>query len=176
MEIKRIEEFQIDESTAKSIKELLRKCFPEYPWQRIYYKQIPSFRYLVFEGDILIGHMGVEHRMMNIGAQAASVFGVVDICISPDFQHRKVASSLLQELETLGRQHQIDFIVLIAQNHQLYKTNGFQLHNNTCRWLMINEHQTLGVNHRHIDDCLMVKALGEKTWNQGLVDFLGYVF
>jgi len=176
MEIRRIEEFEIDPTIEKSIQELLRKCFVEYPRNRTYYKQIPSFRYLVYKEKELIGHMAVEHRMMNIGGIVAKVFGVVDICISTDFQHQKVGSTLLQSLEDLGKKHAIDFIVLIAQDHQFYQSNGYHLHTNTCRWLMINEHQTLGVNHRNIDDSLMIKTLGDKKWNQGLVDFLGYAF
>ncbi|MEM1323221.1 MAG: GNAT family N-acetyltransferase [Bacteroidota bacterium] len=176
MRIQRIEEFKISRRKRKAIGELLGRCFPEYPGQRTYYKQIPAFRYLVWADQRLVGHLAVEHRMMNVGGEIASIFGIVDLCVDQEFQSRKIASQLLQTLEDLGRKHKIDFLVLAAQEYELYENNGFHLVSNTCRWLMINEHQTLGVNHRSIDDCLMVKALGSKQWKSGLVDFLGHVF
>ena len=120
--------------------------------------------------------MAVEHRMINISGTLAKIFGVADLCVAQAFQDRKIASNLLQALEDLGRQHDIDFIILTAANHKLYENNGFQIVNNTFRWLMINEHQTLGVGHRRIDDCMMVKPLGQLTWKEGLIDLLGYVF
>jgi len=173
---KRIEEFEIDQATSDAIHELLRESFEEYPRARTYYKQVPTFRYLVYDNAILTGHLAVEHRMINVGGEPSCIFGVADLCVRDGYQDQKIASNLLEALETLGKKHQIDFIVLIAQNHQLYQNNGYQLSTNTCRWLMINEHQTLGVNHRNIDDCLMIKPLQNKQWNQGLIDFLGHIF
>ncbi|MEM8906905.1 MAG: GNAT family N-acetyltransferase [Bacteroidota bacterium] len=176
MTIQRLEEFALSSPQHTAIQELLRLCFSEYPQQRSYYKQIPDFRYLVWQDQQLIGHLAVEHRMINVAGNIARIFGVADLCVATSFQDQKIASNLLQQLENLGRQNDIDFLVLTAAEHKLYLNNGFQLVNNTCRWLMINEHQTLGVGHRRIEDCLMVKRLGPLQWKEGLVDLLGYVF
>ena len=174
-EIQRIEEFKIKPSIHDRINALLKKTFGAYHSDKSYFHQLPSFRYLVWEDKDLIGHMGVEHRVINIGADTATIFGVVDICVSDQHQSKNIATTLLQKLEKLGKENHIDFLVLIAQNHALYEKNGFQLVNNTCRWLMINSNQTLGVGHRRIDRSLLIKPIGEKKWNPGLVDFLGHM-
>lgn len=176
MEISRIEEFAILPSVHQEINALLNASFGDYDKERSYYKQLPTFRYLVRVEGQLIGHMAVEHRNINIAESIASIFGVADLCVHQSFQSRNIASSVLKELEELGRQHHIEFLVLIAQNHEVYEKNGFQLVNNTCRWLMINSNQTLGVGHRRIEECLMVKPIGTLSWKPGLIDFLGHIF
>lgn len=176
MKIKRIPEYKISPAEHEKIIQLLKSCFPEYPGHRDYYKQIPSFRYLISKNKQLIGHLAVEHRKIKIGGDVASIFGISDLCISKNFQSMKLGSKLIKELESLGKAHQIDFIILTTNDHSIYQNNGFFVVNNTCRWLMINEHQTFGVNHKHINSSLMVKEISELKWNNGLVDFLGHIF
>ncbi|MCB0567772.1 MAG: GNAT family N-acetyltransferase [Phaeodactylibacter sp.] len=176
MKLQRLQEFEIDEATESAIAGLLGICFPEYPEGRIYYKQLPDFRFLCWENETLIAHMAVEHRIVNNDGQAFRIFGIADLCVSEPFQHRRLASRMLSELTILGFRHRVDFLLLMAKDHSLYHTNGFQLVSNICQWLMISEHRTLGVAHRRIPSSLMVKALGNKEWRPGLVDFLGHVF
>lgn len=175
MQIERIEEFKIKTSTHQAIQTLLYTCFSEYP-TRSFYNQLPTFRYLVWDNDILIGHLAVEHRVINNGEQLHHIFGVADLCVLQAYQEKSVASTLLDQLSVLGKEHHIDFILLIADTHGLYLKNKFKLVDNTCRWLMIKSNQTLGVNHRKIERSLMVKQLGSKKWQVGLVDFLGHIF
>ncbi len=176
MEIIRKEEFIITAQEHSEINALLHASFGDYSKDRSYYKQLPTFRYLVRTEGKLIGHMAVEHRNINIAETVARIFGVADLCVDQHFQSKNIASNLLKKLEILGRQHQIDFLVLIAHNHEVYEKNGFKLVNNTCRWLMINSHQTLGVGHRRIEECLMIKPISNLVWKPGLVDFLGHIF
>ncbi len=175
MQIERIEEFKIKPITHQAIQELLYTCFAEYP-ARSFFKQLPNFRYLAWDKNILIGHLAVEHRIINNGEQLLHIFGVSDLCVLQAYQEKSVASSLLDQLSTLGKEHNIDFLLLIADTHGLYLKNKFKLVDNTCRWLMINSNQTLGVNHRKIERSLMIKRLGTKKWHPGLVDFLGHIF
>jgi len=174
--IQRVEEFEISQQEHLLINGLLNKTFGDYHKEQSYYKQLPSFRYLVWQEDRLIGHMAVEHRNINIGQMLSRIFGVADLCVDHDFQSQHIASSILKQLEVLGKKHQVDFIVLIAQNHEVYEKNGFSLVNNTCRWLMIDSNQTLGVGHRRIEQCLMMKPINDKQWREGLIDFLGHIF
>jgi len=176
MIIKRLEEFLIDEATHQKIEELLLDSFDDYPQGRTYYKQLPCFRFLAWEADQLVGHLAVEHRIINVGGVQARIFGVVDLCVRRTKQHQKIGSQLLNELETLGQEAQIDFIVLVAYDKQLYIKNKFQETDNICRWLLINDAKTFGVSQRSIGNSLMVKPLGKKEWNEGILDFLGHIF
>lgn len=176
MKIQRLEEFQISETVRKAIRRLMEGCFSDYPGDRIYLKQLPDFRFLTWEKDQLIAHMAVEHRMVCNEGEAFRIFGIVDLCVAAPFQHQKHASHLLEKLETLGQSHGIDFILLNAKEHQLYLNHGYQLVENTCTWVLIQSHKTIGVVRRRLDQSLMVKPLGEKKWQSGHLDFLGSVF
>ncbi len=176
MKIQRIEEFKINTKQHLEISELLKLCFSSYPSNRSFYKQFPSFRFLVFEEKKLIAHLAIIHRMIKVGEEGHVIFGVSDLCVHPDFQHKKIASILLSDLENLGKKHKIDFITLIAQDQKIYKKNGFQAINNNCRWLIINETQSLGLAQRNLDNALMIKSLNKKNWGDGMVDFQGCLF
>jgi GNAT superfamily N-acetyltransferase len=176
MKLQRIEEFQVNPQIHEKIRQLFEECFPHYPKDRTYFKQLPNFRYLYWEGDQLIAHMGVEHRMVNNAGQLLSVFGIVDLCVSLPFQHQKIASLLLKELEKLGKEHQVDFLLLAAADTQLYLSNGFDMVSNHCKWLMIKDHAIFGVIARRLENTLMVKTLNDKEWREGGLDFLGTIF
>ena len=174
--LQRLEEFQIEIPVKESICDLLQACFPGYPRNRAYFKQVPSFRYLLWDREKLVAHMAVEHRILNNSGELHTIFGIADLCVHPDYQHRKLASWLIMELETLGKIHDIDFLVLVARDQQFYHSHDFLSVTNDCQWVLINSHTTYGIAHRSIGQGLMVKSLGEKTWSDGFVDFLGHMF
>jgi len=176
MKLERIEEFKIGAAAHRAIWALLQQAFPGYPDERSFFKQLPDFRYLLWNGDELAAHMAVEHRLINNADQLLYIFGVVDLCVAQPYQHRKIATKLLDQLTTLGKEHRIDFILLQAKNAKLYESNGFLPQENLCQWLLINQNKTIGVVRRQLQQSLMVKPLGDKVWKPGLVDFLGHVF
>lgn len=176
LKINLVEEYNITDARHQQINLLLQKCFEHYPTDRDYYKQLPSFRYLAWIENSLVGHLACEFRNIKIGESLARIFGVADLCVDQDFQSMNIASGILEKLEQKALKSKIDFIILIAQNHEVYLKNGFNVSDNVCRWLMINSHQTLGVGHRRLDNCLMYKSISGKKWNDGLVDFMGHIF
>lgn len=176
MTIQRIEEFAIRPEQQQAIARLLYRCFSGYPSGRTYYKLLPDFRYLIWEGPELVAHMAVDHRLINNDGQILRIFGVVDLCVSVTHQQQQLGSRLLEELESLGKKHGVDFIVLLAGTPAFYEAQGFRAQHNLCQWVMIHAHQTMGVKSRRIRDILMVKPLGEKEWLPGPVDFLGPFF
>ncbi len=176
MKIKRTEEYNLSTKVEKEIISLLKDCFSSYPDQKSYYKQIPSFRFLAYDEKNLVGHLAIHFRTMNIGGLTTKIFGISDLCVASTHRSKNIASSLLNELETLGVKSHIDFLILVAQDHGLYKKNSFQLVDNTCRWLLINGNQSLGVMHGQIERSIMMKQIGEEKWRDGILDFLGPVF
>ena len=176
MEIKRVEEIKLLAKTTKEIKELLQKCFSNYPKQRIYYHQIPSYRYLAYDKKALVGHMSIYHRIMDIDGVQCPVLGIADVCISPEMRKKKIASQMLAEIETFAMKYKIDFLVLTTTNTSLYKKNGFKSKSNVCKWLAVLKGQTLGVHYKRLEDSIMVKTLSEQTWGKGDIDFLGPIF
>lgn len=176
MKIQRVEEFLLSPEQRKAITKLLQECFPEYPPNQTYYKQLPDFRFLANDGKKLIAHMAVEHRLINNGDRLVRILGVADLCVAAAYQHQKIASQLLNQLKTLGQKNGVDFILLIAKDHDLYLSNGFQLVPNSCRWVIINKNKTFGIVQRKLERSLMVKPLGQKKWETGQVDLMGHIF
>lgn len=175
LRLERVEEFAIGPSQQLGIKRLLKTAFPGYP-DRTFYRQLPDFRYLGYQNDQLMAHMAIEHRLLQNAGQLYQIFGVIDLCVDPHFQRLRIASYLLEQLTLLGQSHQIDFLVLLASQHQLYLDNGFQLVSNPCVWMMISNEQSMGLTRRSVKHSLMVKPIGGQVWNEGLVDFLGPIF
>ncbi|PWW33472.1 MULTISPECIES: GNAT family N-acetyltransferase [Paenibacillus] len=171
-------DMDLNEESSTRLQQLLVASFSEvYPKDRLFFKQIPHCRILAFNPDNkLIGHVGLDYRMMNLNGKAIRVLGVIDLCVSTTYRSQGIGSFLLREVEKLSKGH-IDFVLLFADNESLYSKNGFKTVNNTCKWLKI-DHKTLttiGVGIEKIDG-LMVKEAGTLPWSEGQLDFLGYLY
>jgi predicted N-acetyltransferase YhbS len=176
MKVHHLEEYSIPPKMVADINGLLKSCFDGYPSDRNYYKSLPTFRLLVWDKKMLVGHLSVVFRIVKIGSTIARIFGISDVCVHPAHRSKKIASLLLDHLDKTSRMYQVHFLVLIASDHSLYSKHGFQSVSNNVRWLLINDQQSLGVMNGHLDKSLMVKATGELEWNEGLLDLMGGVF
>jgi GNAT superfamily N-acetyltransferase len=176
MLIERIEEFALTAPVLAQVRDLVQVAFPGYPPDRPYFKLRPHFRFLAWNDDALVGHLGVDHRVIRVGAEALSIFGVIDLCVTPSYQHRSLAMQLLQQLESLARDTQRGAIVLFADDHRLYTANGYQRIEAPCTWMMVDGHRTLGITTQSLGDCLMVKPITLAHWPDGPIDLLGYLF
>jgi GNAT superfamily N-acetyltransferase len=174
MDVEMKAEHAITAPVHAKIHTVLDACFPGYP-ARSYFKQLPHFRCLGWSRRELVAHMGVEHRMINNGGSALQIFGVVDLCVAASARSRGHARRLLDELEELGRRSEVDAVVLFADDPRLYLAAGYRRAPGTVKWLMVNEHQSIGIAERPVEE-LMVKMLNEKPWNPGAVDLLGHLF
>lgn len=177
MRIEQIIEYDIEPRLHDAIIALKNCCFPDTAKPRSYFKQLPHFRYLAYEDDTLVGHMGVDHRVISVGESVFTIFGVIDLCVSENHRGKGVASKMLEQLSTLAKAKNIDFLFLVASDHRLYEKNGFQLISTYLTWLRINDHKNYGVVVEKIDEELMIKQIGQKHWpNHDPVDLLGYLF
>ncbi|MGR2947549.1 hypothetical protein ABMX85_19855 [Vibrio vulnificus] len=63
-------EINVTEVQHKAI-EALRNCsFPEHQANRSYYKQLPHMRALQYEGDMLVGYLGLnEHTNYGVAVE-----------------------------------------------------------------------------------------------------------
>ncbi len=94
MKIEKVPEYELSSDTKAKLQQLLAACFPEYLSDRIYYKQYPHFRYLGWNHDNLVAQMGVEHRVISLGKDPVRVFGIVDLCVNPDYRNKGFAREL----------------------------------------------------------------------------------
>ena len=176
MRIETLSEYEISDDVQKLANRLLIESFSDYPLERSYYKLLPQFRYLVWAGEKLIAQMGVEHRVITNTGVPARIFGLIDLCVASPYRGQKIATTLLQQLEKLGRTSKVDFLILFADDSRLYIENGYQRVTNLCRWMKVDEHQTIDIGEESMADCMMIKQIGMQKWQDGKVDLLGYLF
>ena len=176
MKIIRKDEFELTTQDRASIRGLFELAFDGYPNGLIYYNQVPDFRLLVWDKKELSGHAGVHYRKINVGGSIFSVFGIVDLCVDPKSQNMNLGSSVLNEITELAVAHDVDFIVLTSQLDEFYLKNGFQVVYNPCRWLVIRNHESIGVFRRTLQHGLMIKKTGSSDWPEGELDFMGHMF
>ncbi|WP_339242425.1 GNAT family N-acetyltransferase [Paenibacillus sp. FSL R5-0517] len=169
---------ELSEEWSTLLQELLVASFPEvYPKDRLFFKQIPQSRVLAFTPDNqLVGQVGLDYRMMNLNGTPIRVMGIIDLCVSPAARAQGIASLLISEVERMAKER-VDFVLLFADHEELYRKNGFKTVSNTCTWLKIN-HETLttvGVGTQKVEG-LMIKEVGSRLWEEGELDFLGYLY
>jgi GNAT superfamily N-acetyltransferase len=142
MRIETIPEYEISRDVNQLIIRLLVDSFPSFPPDRSYYKILPQFRYLVWADEKLIAHMAIEHRVITNTGIPARIFGVIEVCVASPYRGQKIATTLLQQIEKLGRTSKVNFLMTFADDHRLYAENGYQRVANICRWMKVDEHQT----------------------------------
>jgi GNAT superfamily N-acetyltransferase len=177
MQIETVPEYKLSDNDHRLANKLLVESFPDYyPLDRSYYKLLPQFRYLVWVNENLVAQMGIEHRVITNNGVPVRIFGSIDLCVASSYRSQKIATTLLQQIEELGKASRVEFLVLFADDSRLYAKNGYRRVSNLCRWMKVDEHQILGLGEESMSDCMMVKQLGKQPWQEGITDLLGYLF
>lgn len=171
-------DFEVSEKEKKELLKLLSDSFPGYFSSRLYYKNVPTFRLLAKQNDQIIAQLGVDYRVIHSRNNGPlQIFGIVDLCVSKDFQQRGIATQLLSTLEEMATESSIDALVLFADDHRLYQKAGFQNIQVTCRFLAIEELSSICILEKDRGDCFMVKNIKHNLdFKNDQIDMLGYVF
>ncbi len=170
------QEYELQAEQREPLRQLLRTCFPEYFEDRIFAKQVPHFRRIVMAGRGVVAQVGVDHRVVRVGEESRSIFGLIDLAVHPEWRGRGIGGRLLEDICELGAAHAVDAAILMADDHRIYERHGFVNIAPDCQWFGIHELRSLERMGRHLGDCFMVRPLGEREWPAGPVDFLGYLF
>jgi GNAT superfamily N-acetyltransferase len=178
LEIQVLIEHEIPAETIAEIAGLLELCFPNTFEGRAFCKQLPHFRLLLWDRGVLTGQLGVDSRVIHIdGRMILKIFGIIDLCVHPQQRGSGMASLLLSKAEEIGRMYDRDFLVLMADRHDVYLKAGFtRVEPASTKWLAIDELKSVEVIRRNLADCFLVKPLSAQTWPCGEIDMLGYLF
>ncbi|OXS99072.1 GNAT family N-acetyltransferase [Notoacmeibacter marinus] len=175
--VKCVPEYEIDTRTASQIVALLDESFPDTFDGRTYFKQLPHFRYLAFEGETVIGQLGVDHRVIRVGGNIIRIFGIIDLCVRLAHRGAGLASDLLKQVESLAAASNVDFLVLMGDVDTLYIANGFHHVNPAMtKWLAVEDVESVTIIERDLSDCFLVKPLRHTRWPVGNIDMIGYLF
>ena len=181
MKIIQIPDFAVHEEQSEEIARLLSVCFPDHKDDyrgRDYFKQLPHHRLLAFNDNELIGHLGIDFRVMNLNGNPVRVFGALDLCVSPEHRRTGIATGLLQRFEDIARDScRVDFLFLVSNDPGFYERRGYKKTILRATWLKIDQHSNFGVATEDISDAsFMQKSVSNAEWTDGKLDLLGYMY
>ncbi|CAG9296812.1 GNAT family N-acetyltransferase [Celerinatantimonas diazotrophica] len=168
-------EIKLTKEQHESIKLLRNQSFPEHQSDYSYYKQKPHMRALQYEGDNLVGYLGLDYRAVKVSNEVYSVLGIIDFCVTEEHRGKGIGSLMLSEVTSFAEGTDVDFIILISELEDFYQKRGYTKIEDINSWLRIHEHTNYGVAVDHIDE-LFVKSISGKSWSVGHVDWLGYMY
>ncbi len=158
-----------------AIADLLDTCFDSVHGGRTYYKQVPHECLLVWSGSDLIGHVGMDFRMVRVGEAILPILGIIDLCVTPPARRQGIGAALLQRAEERAKAQ--SFSLAMADDQRLYHRTGYSLlPAASVTFLAIDELRSHSVIRRDLSDIFMVKQLGGDAWPDGQIDLLGYLF
>jgi predicted N-acetyltransferase YhbS len=173
-----VDELAVDAALDAELRPLLAAAFPDFAdtfHARRYFKQLPHARLLARQGEALVGHLAVAHRVVGSAAGPQRILGLLDVVVAPERRGMGIAGALLEAAEARGRAAGVDHLVLFADDDRLYGRHGYRPVSSTLRWLRIHEHASLGIAEEPVAE-LRVRSLGERPWPDGAVDLLGELF
>ena len=170
-------EYAISAEVCSQLRLLLDECFPDTFEGRTYFKQLPHMRLLALDGDSVVGQVGIDGRVVNVGGAIVSIFGLIDMAVHPARRGKHVGTLLLAEAERIARACEREFLVLMADRHELYLKEGYRrVQPAITKWLAIENRHSVELTVQDLSECFMVKPLTERTWPVGMIDMLGYLF
>jgi len=177
MNIVAMPEYEISGNVCSQLQGLLEECFPDTFEGRTYFKQLPHLRLLAMDAGLVVGQVGIDGRVVNVGGTVISIFGRIDLAVHPGSRGRRIGTMLLGHAERFARAWNRDFLVLMADRHDLYLREGYsRVQPAHTRWLAIDNRQSVEVIERDLGNCFMVKSLIDREWPEGTIDMLGYLF
>ena len=177
MTIDLISECALSDSDIGSLRSLLDTSFPETFEQRIYFKQLPHYRLLARDGGRLVGQVGLDFRVIRIDQQVFPILGIIDLCVRADVRHRGYGTQILARARDVAMSARADFVLAMADHHELYLKNGYQnIRPAHTRWLAIEERESVMIIERDLSACFMAQPISARPWPTGKIDLLGYLF
>lgn len=173
-------EFELTPDEKTQINRLLSSVFTETDYRgQAYFKQLCHHRLLLWQGDKLIGHLGIDYRVMNLNGQEITVWGVIGLAVDPALQGKGLGTKLMLEFERIAvaHKHNIDFLFLVTDVPAFYERLGYSKTTLTIQWLKIHQGKNYGLGNEPITDSdFMFKKIGDKDWSDGELDMLGYMY
>lgn len=180
MHLQLIPEYLLQPTDKEQIAALVQRTFADTDYGgRTYFKQLPHYRLLAKDGDMLLGLLSIDYRVMNMAGKPIQVMGVADLCVDEAQRGKGYGKLLMQRLEEIAREvpGNVDFLFLVTDIPAFYQALGYQSIPLTVSWLKLYQHKNYGVGKERINDaCFMIKQIGDIAWQGEELDMLGYMY
>lgn len=172
-----IHEYRLSDGELVALASLLDECFPDTFEGRSYFKQLPHARLILRMDGAIVGQLGLDFRMVRVGAALVPVFGIIDLCVASSQRQRGHGTMLLNEAERIAAGSRAQFMLAMADCHDIYARLGYApVAAAATKWLAIEDRNSIIMIERDLSDCFLVKPLGPAAWPEGRIDMLGYLY
>jgi len=137
------DEGRLDPAVDRAIRRLLCQCFPadaeHYSIERAWHST-PAFSVVSRDGEQVVGHAGVVVRTIRCGETAATVAGLQNFCVAPQWRRsglaRRVMAAAMDEAARRGIRFGLLFCVPALERY--YGSQGWSKLD--CPVTMLDEH------------------------------------
>lgn len=172
--VKYIKDVDVDDELNQKLIDALTTCFPDQPVfkKQRYYKELPQHRWFIEDGNKVIAHTALHEKIITTEIRDIRIVGIAEVLVHPDYRRQGLAKMVLDAAHRWGKKHGFEFSLLFFGEENVYKSSGYKLINNPIKYV---DYKT---NEEKVDTSpiIMVKALTEKTWPNGLIDLNGPTF
>ena len=175
MQIERIDETRLTAADDTRINALLVRAFEEGFGDRSFHQQRHHVRFVVRDGDSIIGHMALCYRSIRMGDVLVPIMGLGEVATDPDHQGKGIASAMMTDVIAEANASEAAFFLLFGVR-PIYEGRGFRSVANSVKHTALYNAWTDDVR---IDDAgyLMVMPLTDMAWDDDApIDLLGFSF
>jgi len=169
-----IKDINVDEQLNRKLIEALTTCFPDQPVfkKQRYYKELPQHRWFVEDAGKIIAHTAIHEKTISTEAGDIRIVGIAEVLVHPDYRRQGLAKMVLDAAHEWAISHGYEFALLFFGEANVYKSSGYRIINNPIKYV---DYKT---NEQKIDTSpiIMIKALTEKEWPEGMIDLNGPTF
>lgn len=129
-----VDEYNIDAKLDREIRELLRRCFPDwgeiFQTRRIWHNTPPVFSVLAKQEDAIVGHIaGVVRALTTTWNFQHKVISIQGVCVAPEARHLGLAHRMLQRALDEARHRGFAFAILFCKEAlvSFYESQGWKL-------------------------------------------------
>lgn len=122
------------------------------------------FRALLHHSELLKAQAKFNCRTLMLNQRSIRVFGLHELCLENNDADVSMAQ-LMEGIELLGKEQAVDFVLYFSERAGWLSNHGFEPTSNDLRQLLpATTHSQLRPQK------LLVKPLGFKHWEAGLLD------
>jgi len=132
MELRVIDELQMDAVMEAAVRAALQACFPRdrehYGRTRDWHGSAPAWTVVLQEGEAVVAHVGVVDRRIRVGGQPLRVFGPQGVCVRPEHRGKRLVDKVLSAAVDEARRREIQWGMLFCQQAtmRIYARTGWQ--------------------------------------------------
>lgn len=175
MQLRILNENEIDETLAAAMRQTLVICFPDdaekYSRSRHYEGNVPLYNVRIEDGGVVAANLDVVDRTIKVSGESVRVAGVGSVCVLPQYRGKGLSDSILKVAmeEALRRNFDFGLLFTSRQVKKVYARNG---------WIDMADQKFLSLRQGRgielsAEGVRMYYQLGEKEFPQGIVDLCG---